>query len=113
MGEEKASVDVTRNSPHATHDSDDQLCGSVMDDAIARIVQAIAVASNPLEQDKALQVEAVNYLGQVQQNAHRDEVWSLALALFVGTDDANGKRKYDVQTRLFALRILDEFLDNK
>jgi exportin-T len=84
-----------------------------MDDAIARIVQAVAVASNPLEQDKALQVDAVNYLGQVQQNAYRDEVWSLALTLFVDSDENTGRRKYDVQTRLFALRILDEFLDNK
>lgn len=84
-----------------------------MDQEIQRIVQAVLVASNPIQQDKSIQSQAVNYLSQILQNSQLDDVWNLALKLFVDTDDGASHRKYDPQTRLFALRILDDFLDNR
>jgi len=84
-----------------------------MEAEIANIVQAIAIASNPLHQDKALQSQAVSYLAQVSENAQGDEVWKLALELFIAVDPSASGRKYDSQTRLFALRLLETFLDSR
>jgi exportin-T len=85
---------------------------ATMDSEIARLVQAIAVAINPT-QDKALQTQALEFIHQVQQNAQNHQVWSMALKLFTDSESGSSMRKYDSQTRLFALRILEEFLDNK
>lgn len=98
---------------HHTSLSSSPTTAATMDAEISRILHAVHVASSPLNQDKSLQVEAVNYLAEVQQNAYQDQVWALALTLFVDTSTDPLKRKYDPQTRLFALRILDEFLDNR
>jgi hypothetical protein len=84
-----------------------------MDAEIARLVQAIAVAINPTQQDKALQAQALTYIHQLQQSAQNQEVWSMALRLFTDRNPGSLMRKYDSQTRLFALRILEDFLDNK
>jgi len=79
-----------------------------MDQEIEKTVQAIAIASDPLQ--GSLHQEALAYLSSVQQNAN--ETWRLAVPLFF---DANqdGTRKYPPQARFFALRVLDEFLDNR
>ncbi|KIK63100.1 hypothetical protein GYMLUDRAFT_72336 [Collybiopsis luxurians FD-317 M1] len=79
-----------------------------MDQEIDRVVQAIAIASDPSQQ--TLHQQAINYLNSIQQNA--SESWRLALALFVDTS-SGGTRKYPSQARFFALRVLDEFFDNR
>jgi exportin-T len=84
-----------------------------MENEIANVIQAVSIASNPTQQDKSLQSQAVNYLAQVQQSAQGDEVWKLALKIFVETNNSATERKFDPQTRLFALRLLDSFLDSR
>ncbi|KDQ59267.1 hypothetical protein JAAARDRAFT_127823 [Jaapia argillacea MUCL 33604] len=79
-----------------------------MDHELNQIVQAILIASDHTQ--ASLHQQALEYLSTVQQNA--SNTWRQALALFVdGTPD--GTRKYPPQVRFFALRVLDDFLDNR
>ena len=79
-----------------------------MDQEIEKVVQAISIASDPSQ--SSLHQDAIAYLNTIQQNA--SESWRIALPLFVDTN-ADGSRKYNPQTRFFALRVLDEYLDNR
>jgi exportin-T len=79
-----------------------------MEQELGQVVQAINIASDPAQ--AALHQQALNYLGTIQQNA--ENTWRLALPLFVDTT-ADGVRKYPPQVRFFALRVLDEFFDNR
>ncbi|KAJ6505980.1 armadillo-type protein [Mycena vulgaris] len=79
-----------------------------MEQELDQVVQAITIASDPAQ--AALHQQALNYLGNIQQNA--ENTWRLALPLFVDTT-ADGARKYPPQVRFFALRVLDDFFDNR
>lgn len=79
-----------------------------MDQQIEQVVQAISIAFDQAQ--ISLHPEALAYLSTIQQNAN--ETWRLALKMLVD-QDANGTRKYPSQARFFALRLLDDFLDNK
>ncbi|KAJ7170663.1 armadillo-type protein [Mycena crocata] len=79
-----------------------------MEQELDQVVQAITIASDPAQ--AALHQQALNYLGTIQQNA--ENTWRLALPLFVDAG-ADGVRKYPPQVRFFALRVLDEFFDNR
>ncbi|KAE9407804.1 KapM protein [Gymnopus androsaceus JB14] len=70
-----------------------------MEQEMDRVVQAIAIASDPSQSSLAQQ--AINYLDSIQQNA--SESWRLALPLF----------KHPTQARFFALRVLDVFFENR
>lgn len=80
-----------------------------MEQEIDRFVRAILIACDPSQ--AALHQQALDYLAHVQQNAH--ESWRLALKVFVDTDPSGQTRKYPPQARFSALRMLDEFFDNK
>ena len=77
-----------------------------MEQDLNQFVQAILIASDPLQ--SSLHHQALQYLSAIQQNP---STWRLALAVFVEAGE-NG-RKYPPQVRFFALRVLDEFLDNR
>ncbi|KAF9066649.1 armadillo-type protein [Rhodocollybia butyracea] len=79
-----------------------------MEQELDRVIQAITIASDPSQ--NSLHQQAINYLNSIQQNS--TETWRLALALFVDTT-SEGERKHPAQARFFALRVLDEFLDNR
>ena len=79
-----------------------------MDQEIEKVVQAIAIASDP--RPTPLYQEALNYIQSIQGNAN--ETWRLALEIFVAAGADQG-RKYPTQARFWALRVLEEFLDNK
>ncbi|KAJ7707736.1 armadillo-type protein [Mycena rosella] len=79
-----------------------------MEQELDQVIQAITIASDPTQ--AALHQQALNYLGSIQQNA--ENTWRLALPLFVDTT-ADGARKYPPQVRFFALRVLDDFFDNR
>ncbi|KAG6879880.1 pre-tRNA nuclear export protein [Termitomyces sp. T32_za158] len=79
-----------------------------MEHEIAQVVQAIIIASDPSQ--VSLHQQALAYIGTIQQNA--DTTWRLALSIFVD-QNAEGTRKYPPQARFFALRVLDEFFDNR
>lgn len=79
-----------------------------MQQDLDQVVQAIAIASDPSQ--VSLHQEALAYLSTIQQNANG--TWRLALTLFV--DQApEGGRKYPVQARFFALRVLEDFFDSR
>jgi len=80
----------------------------LMEQQIEQVVHAISIAFD--QGQISLHQEALAYLSTIQQNA--SETWRLALKIFVD-QDANGTRKYPSQARFFALRLLDEFLDNR
>ncbi|KAJ3766289.1 armadillo-type protein [Lentinula raphanica] len=79
-----------------------------MEEEIDRVVQAITIASDPSQ--TPLHQQAMTYLSSIERNA--SETWRLALPLFVETAPG-GTRKYSDQARFFALRVLDELLDNR
>lgn len=79
-----------------------------MEQDINQIVQAISIASDPAQGN--LHQEALAFLGGVQQNAN--ESWRLAIPLFCDYNP-DGTRKYSQQARFFALRILEDFFDNR
>ncbi|KAH9928319.1 armadillo-type protein [Fomitopsis serialis] len=79
-----------------------------MEQELNQVIQAIAIASDPTQ--VALHQQALQFLSTIQQNA--ENTWRLALAIFVETN-SNGSRKHAAQARFFALRVLDEFLDNR
>lgn len=79
-----------------------------MEQEIDQVVQAIAIASDPAQ--VSLHQQALAYISTIQQNAN--ETWRLALPLFVDRTP-EGARKYPPQARFFALRVLDDFFDNR
>lgn len=79
-----------------------------MEQEIERVVQAIAVASDPAQTN--LHPDALAYLSTIEQNAA--ESWRIALALFVDTAP-DGARKHPPQVRFFALRVLDDFFESQ
>ena len=80
-----------------------------MDPELDQITQAILIASDPSQ--TSLHAQALEYLSSIQQNAQM--AWRWALALFVEPGTEGGDRKYPPQARFFALRVLDDFLDNR
>jgi exportin-T len=78
-----------------------------MSQGLDQVVQAISIASDPTQ--VALHQQALEFLSNVQQNA---DTWRLALAIFVEPADG-GVRKHPPVVRFYALRMLDEFLDNR
>ena len=80
-----------------------------MDEAVTRVVQAVYIAADP-SQDRTLHAQALEYLATVQQNA--PETWRLAMTLFIETG-GDGARKHPPQVRLWALRVLEDFLDDR
>ena len=81
---------------------------SSMEQELNQLVQAILIASDPTSGN--LHQQALEYLTSVQQNSQN--TWRLALSLFVDCSP-DGSRKYLPQVRFFALRVLDEFFDNR
>ncbi|KIY72334.1 ARM repeat-containing protein [Cylindrobasidium torrendii FP15055 ss-10] len=81
-----------------------------MEQELDRVVQAIAVASNPTPAQTSLQPDALAYLQTIEQNAA--ETWRIAFPLFLDTA-ADGSRKYPAEVRFFALRVLDNFFDSR
>jgi exportin-T len=79
-----------------------------MEQELDQLVQAILIASDPTQ--GTLHNQALEYLSNIQQNAA--ETWKLALTLFVDVG-SDGSRKYPAPARFFALRVLEEFLDNR
>lgn len=75
---------------------------------IQQIAQAVAIASDPAQ--SVLHHQALQFIADIQQNA--SETWRLALPIFVDRDE-QGIKRHTPQTRFFALRVLDEFLDNR
>lgn len=79
-----------------------------MEQELNQIVQAIAIASDPSQ--LALHQQALEYLSTIQQNA--ETTWRWAVAIFVEGGSEGEARKYPPQARFWALRLLDDFLDN-
>jgi exportin-T len=79
-----------------------------MEQEVDQVVQAIVIASDPTQ--GSLHQQALAFLSTVQQNAAN--TWRLALKIFID-QTPEGSRKYPAQARFFALRVLDEFLDNR
>ena len=73
-----------------------------------QVVRAILIASDPTQ--GSLHQQALEYLSNIQQNP--GETWGLALNLFADASPT-GERKYPVEVRFFALRILDDFLETR
>lgn len=80
-----------------------------MDTELDQITQAILIASDPSQ--TSLHAQALEYLSSIQQNAQM--TWRWALALFVEQGAEGNERKYPPQVRFFALRVLEDFLDNR
>jgi hypothetical protein len=72
------------------------------------LVRAILIASDPSQ--GPVHHQALEYLSSVQQ--HTTDTWRLALALFLDVLP-DGTRKYPPQARFYALRMLDDFFDNR
>jgi exportin-T len=79
-----------------------------MEQEIEQIVQAIIIASDPTQ--LPLHQQALAYVSTFQQNA--SSTWRLALPIFLDRN-VEGSRKYPPQARFFALRVLDEYFDNR
>lgn len=79
-----------------------------MEQQATQLVQAIAIASDPAQ--ATLHQQALAYINTIQSNANT--TWSLALSLFVDRN-SDGSLKYSTHARFFALRVLDEFFDNR
>lgn len=80
-----------------------------MDPELDQITQAILIASDPSQ--TSLHAQALEYISSIQQNAQM--AWRWGLALFVEPSAEGNERKYPLQVRFFALRVLEEFLDNR
>ena len=78
-----------------------------MEIEMEQFVQAILIASDPGQ--NPLHQQALEYLVTIQQNPN---TWRLALQVFV-EPDPNGGRKHPPQVRFFALRVLEDFFDNR
>lgn len=79
-----------------------------MDQQINQVIQAILIAADPTQ--GALHQQALQFLSELQANAN--STWKLALTIFVEAAP-DGSRKYPPQARFFALRVLEDFLDNR
>ena len=79
-----------------------------MEHDLDQLAEAITIASNPTQ--GVLHNQALEYLQTIQQNAAT--TWRAALTLFVESG-ADGSRKYTPAVRFFALRVLEEFLENR
>lgn len=79
-----------------------------MEQQIEQVIRAISIAFDQTQ--IALHQEALAYLSTIQTNAN--ETWRLALEILID-QNPDGSRKYPSQARFFALRVLDEFLDNR
>ena len=73
----------------------------------SQIVSAINIAADP-HQDRALKSQAVDFLNAVRVNAKAS--CTVALTLFLD-QNPDGSRKHNHQVRVFALQLLDDFLD--
>jgi exportin-T len=80
-----------------------------MEQEVAQVIQAITIASDPSQ--ISLHQQALEFLSNVSQNAAA--TWRLALAIFVETNADGTTRKHPAQARFWALRVLDEFFDNR
>ena len=79
-----------------------------MQEEIQQVVQATLIAYNPSQ--GPLHRQALEFLASLEQNASSTR--ALALKLIVDVNPG-GERKYPPQARFQALRILDEFFDNR
>jgi exportin-T len=75
-----------------------------------QIVAAISIAGNPAGHPAETHAQAVEFLTKVRREC--DQSWRPALALFVATTEPGG-HTWDDTVRLFALTVLDDFLDIK
>ncbi|KAI0091175.1 ARM repeat-containing protein [Irpex rosettiformis] len=73
-----------------------------------QLVQAILIAADPTQ--GALHNQALEYLSTIQQNS--GNTWRFVLEIFVARAP-DGSRQYPPQARFFALRVLEDFLDNR
>ena len=73
-----------------------------------QLVQAILIAADPTQ--GVLHNQALEYLSTIQQNSA--STWRVALEIFVARGP-DGSRQYPPQARFFALRVLEDFLDNR
>lgn len=80
-----------------------------MDEEVTRVIQAVYIAADHT-QNKELQNQAIEYLASIQRNA--PETWRLGLTLFLESGPDAGQR-HPPQVRLWALRLLEDFLDNR
>lgn len=78
-----------------------------MTDQVDQIAQAILVASDPTQIQ--LHPQALAFI----QSAFKDssDSWRTALALILDVNP-DGSRKHHPQVRFYALRVLDDYLDN-
>lgn len=74
----------------------------------SQIISAVQIAADPT-QDRSLQAQAVEFLNVIRGNARQSS--AVALSLFI-EQNQDGSRKYDTHVRLFALQLLDDFLDS-
>lgn len=72
-----------------------------------QVLQAIEIASDPSR--APLHQQALDFLGTVQSNSAT--TWKLALALFAESKPGGGRNP--PQARFWALRVLDDFFDNR
>ena len=79
-----------------------------MEHDLDQLAEAITIASNPAQ--GGLHAQALEYLQKVQQNAAA--TWRAALTLFAEAAP-DGTRKYSPSVRFFALRIIEDFLENR
>jgi exportin-T len=79
-----------------------------MQQELDQVVQAIVIASDPSQ--GSLHRQALDYLTTIQPNS--ENTWRLVLSLYVDVSP-DGARKYPSQARFFALRVLDDFFDNR
>jgi exportin-T len=75
-----------------------------------QILSAIQIAADP-SQDRNLQAQAVEFLGNLRSNPPTDS-WKLALTIFL-EHSPDGSRKNMHHARVFALQLLDDFLDSR
>jgi exportin-T len=88
-----------------------RLCLSLvptMQQELDQVVQATLIASNPSQ--GSLHRQALDYLTTIQHNS--ENTWGLVLSIYVDVSP-EGARKYPPQARFFALRVLDDFFDNR
>ena len=75
----------------------------------SQIISAVQIAADPT-QDRSLQAQAVEFLNVIRGNARQSS--AVALSLFL-EQNPDRSRKHDTHVRLFALQLLDDFLDSR
>ncbi|KAF8526317.1 ARM repeat-containing protein [Hysterangium stoloniferum] len=81
-----------------------------MDEEVNQIIQAIYIAANPTTSDRLVYQQALDFLTEVLSKSA--DTWKIGLALFVESD-ASGARKHPPQVRLWSLRLVENFLDER